>query len=53
VVFVYGFRMGHPPLSDQTPLDPGRMMVGWICYGIFVSSISIAPFTISDVTLLF
>ena len=35
----------RPPIQDDTPLDPTRMAIGWICFLMFVGSISLAPFT--------
>lgn len=37
----------HPPLPDDTPLDPRRMTIGWLCFAIFVVCFSPNPFTIA------
>jgi len=44
--FIRAMKMRRPPVEDDTPLDPTRMAVGWICFGILVASFSITPFTI-------
>jgi membrane-associated protease RseP (regulator of RpoE activity) len=53
MVFLRGVRLVRPPLADETPLDSGRMAVGWICYGMLLSSFSLAPFTVSSADMLF
>jgi len=53
IFMLFGLKLGHSPLPDDQPLSPGRMTVGWICYGIFLLSFSIAPITISSADLLF
>ena len=35
--------LNRPPLGDETPLDPGRMILGWTCWVIFVGSFSLTP----------
>lgn len=46
IVFIRGFRMQRPPIEDETPLDPVRAFLGWVCVVIFVSCFSLAPFTL-------
>ena len=45
IVFMKVFKLYRPPIGDDTPLDPRRMVVGWICIGIFLGSFSITPFS--------
>lgn len=33
-------RVEHPPVPDETPLDPRRMVLGWISLAIFVLTFS-------------
>ncbi|MFN4769823.1 MAG: site-2 protease family protein [Candidatus Kapaibacterium sp.] len=40
------FRLQHPTLQDDTPLDKKRMLVGWIAIAVFV--VSFAPSGIFD-----
>jgi membrane-associated protease RseP (regulator of RpoE activity) len=53
IFFLRAMKSGRPPLADDTPLDPTRTMLGWICFGIFVSCFSLAPLTVSDIEVLF
>jgi len=46
ILFVKAFKMARPVLEDETPLDDRRMMVGWLCWLIFIGSFSITPFTL-------
>lgn len=39
-------KIYHPPVADESPLDKKRMVIGWICLGIFVVCFSFVPFTI-------
>ncbi len=38
------FRINHPYVPDQEPLSPGRMVIGWLAFLIFLLSITPAPF---------
>ncbi|MFN0158572.1 MAG: site-2 protease family protein [Bacteroidota bacterium] len=40
-------KLNRPAVEDQTPLDPMRKILGWICCLIFVLSFSLVPFTFS------
>jgi membrane-associated protease RseP (regulator of RpoE activity) len=51
--FIRGVRLKRPPLEDESPIDSKRMTVGWLCYGILLSSFSLAPFTVSSVEVVF
>jgi membrane-associated protease RseP (regulator of RpoE activity) len=37
------FRLHHPPLEDDSSLDPVRKTLGWLCIAIFVGCFSIVP----------
>jgi len=37
------FRFARPPLHDETPLDSTRMIIGWICFLIFIGCFSPVP----------
>jgi membrane-associated protease RseP (regulator of RpoE activity) len=39
-------RMNRPHLDDDTPLDPVRMFIGWICVLVFIGSFSLTPIEI-------
>ncbi len=47
---VFGLLLGrlsgiyHPPAPDDTPLGPGRRVLGWLMVGIFVLCFTPAPF---------
>ena len=40
-------KLYHPPVPDESPLDPRRMMLGWLSIAIFIVCFSFAPFTIA------
>jgi membrane-associated protease RseP (regulator of RpoE activity) len=44
VFFRRVMKLDRPPLEDETPLDPNRVLVGWICIAIFIGSFSFTPF---------
>jgi membrane-associated protease RseP (regulator of RpoE activity) len=46
VFFMRGVKLSRPPVQDDTPLDPRRLVLGWICIVIFIGSFSLSPFTI-------
>jgi membrane-associated protease RseP (regulator of RpoE activity) len=39
-------KLNRAPLLDETPLDPRRMTLGWLCIAIFLGSFSLVPFSI-------
>ena len=53
MVFLRRSLLVRPPLEDESPLDPARMAIGWLCYAILLSSFSVAPFTVSSVDVVF
>jgi len=40
-------KLNHPPVLDETPLDPTRRNIGWVTFGILCLSFVPTPFTIS------
>ncbi len=46
-ILYYVIKLYHPPVSDETPLDTPRMIVGWISLAIFVVCFSFLPFSIT------
>jgi membrane-associated protease RseP (regulator of RpoE activity) len=40
-------KLYHPPVPDESPLDPGRQAIGWATFGIFLLSFSPNPIVIS------
>jgi hypothetical protein len=52
---VFGLLVGrllgiyHPPSEVELPLNPGRVILGWICLLIFLLSFSPVPLTITEV----
>jgi membrane-associated protease RseP (regulator of RpoE activity) len=44
--FMRRSNLNRPPVTDETPLDRRRFMLGWLCLIIFVGSFSLAPFTL-------
>jgi membrane-associated protease RseP (regulator of RpoE activity) len=54
---VFGLLVGrligiyHPPTEIEVPLDPVRIVLGWICLLIFIVSFSPVPIAIRDLSL--
>jgi membrane-associated protease RseP (regulator of RpoE activity) len=48
MLFSRVMKLNRPALEDETPLDPTRMMLGWLCVLIFVCSFSLTPFSFSS-----
>jgi membrane-associated protease RseP (regulator of RpoE activity) len=46
LIALYVVKLFHPPVTDETPLDVKRQMVGWFCILIFVLSFSFNPIII-------
>jgi membrane-associated protease RseP (regulator of RpoE activity) len=47
IVFSRVLKLNRPPLPDETPLDPRRRALGWLCVLIFIGSFSLVPFSFS------
>lgn len=48
MLFSRVMKLNRPMLEDETPLDPMRMMFGWLCILIFVGSFSLTPFSFAS-----
>lgn len=44
VILFFIIKLDHPPVEDETPLDPNRMLTGWITFGILAVSFAPTPF---------
>jgi membrane-associated protease RseP (regulator of RpoE activity) len=47
MISYFVIKLYHPPVPDETPLDEGRMRLGWLSFGILILCFSFVPFTIS------
>jgi hypothetical protein len=47
VVLYFVIRLQHPPVYDETELDSGRKLWGYICFIVLGLSFSPTPFIIS------
>ncbi len=45
--FIRFFGFNRKLVDDNTPLDPKRRAIGWICWAMFLVSLSPVPFTIT------
>ena len=46
IVFMRGFKLSRPIIEDDTPLDPTRRLIGWVCIIIFIGAFSLVPMTL-------
>lgn len=46
LILLFVVKLYHPPVADETALDPLRRTIGWITFGILVLSFSPSPFNI-------
>jgi membrane-associated protease RseP (regulator of RpoE activity) len=46
-ILYYVIKLYHPPVPDETPLGPGRIIVGWFALVIFVICFSFLPFSVT------
>ncbi len=46
LILLFFIKLYHPPVEDETELDPNRRMIGWIAFGILLLSFSPTPFTL-------
>lgn len=44
LIMLFIVKLDHPPIADDSELDPQRMMLGWITFLIFVISFAPIPF---------
>jgi membrane-associated protease RseP (regulator of RpoE activity) len=45
MIFSRVLKLNRPPVADETPLDPRRTALGWVCILIFAGSFSLTPFS--------
>jgi membrane-associated protease RseP (regulator of RpoE activity) len=48
MIALYIIKLYHPPVSDETPLDPKRKIIGWLCILIFILCFSFNPIVITS-----
>ena len=46
LILLFVVKLDHPPVLDETPLDPSRRNIGWATFVIFLVSFIPSPFTI-------
>ncbi|NUN69870.1 MAG: site-2 protease family protein [Bacteroidetes bacterium] len=46
IILLFVVKLYHPPVADETELDPIRRMIGWFTFGILVLSFSPSPFNL-------
>jgi membrane-associated protease RseP (regulator of RpoE activity) len=44
LILVFIVKIDHPPVPDESELDPQRTMLGWITFAFFVISFAPVPF---------
>lgn len=47
LILFFVVKLYHPPVDDESELDPNRKLIGWITYGILFVCFAPMPFTIS------
>jgi membrane-associated protease RseP (regulator of RpoE activity) len=46
LILLFIVKLYHPPVDDETELDPTRRIIGWIAFGILAVSFSPSPFNL-------
>jgi len=46
LILLFFVKLYHPPVADETELDPNRRLIGWLTFGILILSFSPVPFNI-------
>jgi hypothetical protein len=46
LILLFFVKLYHPPVDDETELDPNRRLIGWFTFGILVLSFSPVPFNL-------
>ncbi|MBP8976372.1 MAG: site-2 protease family protein [Bacteroidetes bacterium] len=46
LIAIYVIKIYHPPVPDETEIDPLRKLIGWITIGVFIVSFSLIPFSV-------
>ncbi len=47
MISYFFIKLDHPPVPDETPLDPTRQSIGWLSMLILAVSFSFVPFTVN------
>lgn len=47
LILFFFVKLYHPPVDDETALDPNRQLLGWVTFGILILSFTPMPFNIS------
>lgn len=43
-ILIFVIKLDHPPVTDMTELDSGRVLLGWIVFAIFILTFAPIPF---------
>jgi membrane-associated protease RseP (regulator of RpoE activity) len=46
LILLFFVKLYHPPVEDESELDPTRRLIGWITFGILIVSFSPSPFNL-------
>ena len=44
VILFFVIKLDHPPIYDDTPLTPNRMLLGWFTFILFLLTFPPIPF---------
>ena len=47
LILFFFVKLYHPPVEDETELDPNRKLIGWLTFGMLVVCFAPSPFNIS------
>jgi membrane-associated protease RseP (regulator of RpoE activity) len=47
LILLFVVKLYHPPVDDETELDPNRKLIGWLTFGILIVSFIPTPFNIA------
>ncbi len=47
LILLFIVKLYHPPVEDETELDPNRMLIGWITFAILAVSFIPSPFILA------
>lgn len=46
LILLFIIKLYHPPVEDESDLDPNRKLIGWLTFGILIVSFIPSPFSI-------
>lgn len=46
LILLFIIKLYHPPVEDESELDPNRKLIGWLTFGILIVSFIPSPFSI-------